>query len=217
MRTIKSKPKNIPPRSGPPPQGRILNKLLGVAALFIIWVVPLSAQMEFRGPVASLFSDERLYKPGDVVTVIVDERVSGVNRQQFRSQRGTQTQAEFGAGPGKVFGLLNPFSGEVSAQNNFDSRIQNNKLSTFATSVSVRVLRTDEVGNLFLEGSKVVNLPDEKLVVYLTGVARTRDVTPQNTILSSQLANLQVTMKAKGEAEDARRPTIFNRILGWFF
>ncbi|MBN2290281.1 MAG: flagellar basal body L-ring protein FlgH [Candidatus Glassbacteria bacterium] len=217
MRTIKSKPRSFPPRSGPPPQPRILNNLLGAAALVILWAVPLLGQMEFRGPVSSLFTDERLYKSGDVVTIIVDERVSGVNRQQFRSQRGTQTQAEFGAGPGKVFGLLNPFSGEISAQNNFDSRIQNNKLSTFATNVSVRVARTDELGNLFLEGSKVVDLPDEKLVVFITGVARSQDVTPQNTVLSSQLANLQVTMKSKGEAEDARRPTIFNRILGWFF
>ncbi len=217
MRTIKSKPKNIPPRSGHPPQPRILNNLMGVAVLILLWVVPLAGQMEFRGPVASLFTDERLYKAGDVITVVISERVSGVNRQQFRSQRGTETQAEFGAGPGKVFGLLNPFSGQISAQNNFDSRIQNNKLSTFATDVSVRVVRTDELGNLFLEGSKVVDLPDEKLVIFLTGVARSRDVTPQNTILSSQVANLQVTMKSKGEAEEARSPSIFNRILGWFF
>ena len=217
MRTIKSKPKKFPPRCGPPPRPQIIIKLLGAAVLIILWTVPLAGQMEFRGPVASLFSDERLYKGGDVITIIVDERVSGVNRQQFRSQRGSETQAEFGAGPSKVFGLLNPFSGEVSAQNNFDSRIQNNKLSTFATNVSVRVVRTDELANLFLEGSKVVNLPDEKLVVFISGVARSRDVTPQNTILSSQLANLQVTMKSKGEAEDARHPTLFNRILNWFF
>jgi flagellar L-ring protein FlgH len=217
MRTIKSKPKHSPPRSGPTPQPRILNSLLGVAALLILWAMPLLGQMEFRGPTASLFTDERLYKAGDVITIVVDERVAGVNRQQSRSQRGTQTQAEFGAGPGKVFGLLNPFSGEVSAQNNFDSRIQNNKLSTFTTNVSVRVTLMDEANNLFLEGSKVVDLPDEKLVVNISGVARSRDVTPQNTILSSQLANLQVTMKSKGEAEDARHPTIFNRIFNWFF
>ncbi len=217
MRTTKSKPKKFPPRCGPPPQPHILDKLLGVAVLILLWAVPLAGQMEFRGPVASLFTDERLYKAGDVITIIVDERISGVNRQQFRSQRSTETEAAFGAGPGRVFGLLNPFSGEVSAQNNFDSRIQNNKLSTFATNVSVRVVRTDELGTLFLEGSKVVDLPDEKLVVFISGVARSRDVTPQNTILSSQLANLQVTMKSKGEAEDARRPTLFTRILGWFF
>jgi len=217
MRTIKSKPKSVPPRSGPPPQPRILNSLLGACALFLLCVVPLAGQMEFRGPIASLFTDERLFKEGDVITVVISETISGVNRQQFRSQRSTGAQAEFGAGPGKVFGLLNPFSGSASSQNNFDSRIQNNKLSSFTTEVSVRVVRADELGNLFLEGSKVVDLPDEKLVVHLSGVIRSRDVTPQNTILSSQVANLQVTMKSKGEAEDMRRPTIFNRILSWFF
>ncbi|MEA2062086.1 MAG: flagellar basal body L-ring protein FlgH [Gemmatimonadota bacterium] len=217
MRTIKSIPKTSPPRSGPPPLGRVLNSMFALACLVFLSTSSLAAQMEFRGPTASLFTDERFFKEGDVITIVVSETVSGVNNSQFRSQRGTEAQAEFGTGPGKVFGLLNPFSGEVSSKNNFDSRVQNNKLSRFTTEVSTRVVRIDESGNLFLEGTKVVDLPDEKHMVSISGLARSRDVSPQNTILSSQLANLQVTMKAKGEAEDARRPSIFNRILGWFF
>jgi flagellar L-ring protein precursor FlgH len=154
---------------------------------------------------------------GDVVTVLVNEKMQGVNNAQFRTQRGTTVSADFGAGPGKVFGLLNPFSGSVQSKDNFDSRVQNNKMSTFVTQISARVVRSDELGNLYLEGSKVIEMPDEKQVVSLTGIARSRDITGQNTIVSSQLADLRLTMKGKGEAEDARRPSIFNRIFNWFF
>ncbi|OGF97832.1 MAG: hypothetical protein A3F83_06245 [Candidatus Glassbacteria bacterium RIFCSPLOWO2_12_FULL_58_11] len=187
------------------------------ACLALAWAVSLQAQMEFRGNVASLFTDERLFKVGDVLTVDINERVQGQNRAQFRSQRGTSVEATFGAGPGKVFGLLNPFTGDASSTNNFNSRLQNDKLSSFITNISVRVVRSDELGNLYLEGSKVIDLPDEKQLVVLTGIARSRDVSAQNTISSTQLADLHITMNAKGEGEEARRPSLFNRLFNWFF
>ena len=105
----------------------------------------------------------------------------------------------------------------VSTQNDFDSRVQNNKLTTFTTQISTRVIRTDELGNLYLEGSKVINLPDEQQVVVLSGVARSRDINQQNSIMSTQLADLHVDFKGKGEAEDVRRPSLFTRIFAWFF
>lgn len=217
MRTITSKPRKKPPRTGSTAMLRLMQNVAVVASLFLICTCSLYAQMEFKGAVASLFTDERLFKAGDLITVLVNERVQGQNRTQFRSQRGTNVEAEFGAGPGKVFGFLNPFSGGVETQNDFDSRVQNNKLMSVITEISVRVVRTDELGNLFLEGSKVVEMPDEKQVIVVTGVARSRDISPQNTINSSQVADLRLTMNAKGEAEEARRPTLFNRIFGWFF
>ncbi len=218
MRTERSIPRNKPPRTtiliAPRPAFGLAALLLALAC----WQAPARAQMEFRSGVSSLFSDDRLFKVGDVITVVIDERVQGVNNAQFRSQRGSEVQANFGAGPGKVFGLLNPFSGEVSSQNDFDSRVQNNKLTTFVTQVSARVVRTDDVGNLYLEGAKVIELPDEKQVVSLTGIVRGQDVSPQtNSVQSFQIADLRITMKGKGEAEDARRPTLFNRVFGWFF
>jgi flagellar L-ring protein precursor FlgH len=217
MRTENSKPQIRPPRTSSTVTPRLLNNLVVLPVLVILLAARLFAQMEFRSHVAGLFTDERLFKVGDVVTVLVDEKMQGVNNAQFRTQRGTTVSAEFGAGPGKVFGLLNPFSGSVQSKDNFDSRVQNNKLSTFVTQISARVVRSDELGNLYLEGSKVIEMPDEKQVVSLTGIARSRDITGQNTIISSQLADLRLTMKGKGEAEDARRPSIFNRIFNWFF
>ena len=217
MRTITSKPRKKPPRTSSTAMPRLMQNVVVVAGLVLICTCSVFAQMEFKGSVASLFTDERLFKAGDLITVLVNERMQGQNRTQFRSQRGSNIAAEFGAGPGKVFNFLNPFSGEVQTQNDFDSRVQNNKLMSVITEISVRVVRTDELGNLFLEGSKVVEMPDEKQVVVLIGVARSRDISPQNTINSSQVADLRLTMNAKGEAEEARRPTLFNRIFGWFF
>ncbi len=217
MRTITSKPKKKPPRTGSTAMLRLMQNVAVVASLFLICTCSLYAQMEFKGAVASLFTDERLFKAGDLITVLINESVQGINNSQFRSERETDLEATFGTGPGKLFGFLNPFSGGIETQNDFESRVQNYKRSTYVTQISARVVRTDELGNLYLEGSKVVEMPDEKQVVALTGVARNRDITTQNTINSSQIADLRITMSTKGEAEEARHPTLFNRIFGWFF
>lgn len=218
MRTPESKPAPArPARTDCRAEQRLASSVAVAACLMLALGVQVFAQLEFKGNVASLFTDERAFKVGDVISVEINEMLQGQNNAQFRSQRGSDVSAEFGAGPAKVFGLFNPFSGEVSTQNDFDSRVQNNKLTTFVTQISTRVIRTDELGNLYLEGSKVINLPDEEQVVVLSGVARSRDVTQQNTILSTQIANLRVTFKGKGEAEDARRPSLFTRIFQWFF
>jgi flagellar L-ring protein FlgH len=218
MRTAQSKQtKHRPPRTDCRTAGQLASSVAVATCLMLILSIQVYAQSEFKGNVASLFTDERSYKVGDVITVEINERLQGQNNAQFRSQRGSDVSVDFGAGPGKVFGLLNPFSGEASSQNDFDSRVQNNKLTSFTTQISTRVIRTDELGNLYLEGSKVINLPDEQQVVLISGVARSRDITQQNSIQSTQLADLHVDLKGKGEAEDARRPSLFTRVFQWFF
>lgn len=218
MRTYSSRPTSTrPPRMDCRTQRRLARSAAVAACLLLALFCRVEAQLEFKGNVASLFTDERAFKVGDVITIQINEQMQNQNNSQFRSQRSSDASAEFGAGPGKVFGLLNPFSGEVSSQNDFDSRVQNNKRTTFSTQISARVMRVDDQANLYLEGSKVINMPDEKQVVVLSGVARSRDITQQNTIFSSQIADLHVTFKGKGEAEDARRPSIFTRVLQWFF
>ncbi len=216
MRTAQSKQtQHRPPRTDCRAAGQLARSVAVAACLVLALGTQAFAQLEFKGNVASLFGDERAYKVGDVITVEINERLQGQNNSQFRSQRSNDISAEFSAG--KVFGLFNPFAGDISTQNDFDSRVQNRKLTTFTTQISTRVIRTDESGNLYLEGSKVINLPDEQQVVVLSGVARSRDVSQQNSILSSQIADLHVTLKGKGEAEDARKPSLFARIFQWFF
>lgn len=218
MRTADSRPAHSrPARTSCRNELRLARSVAVAACMALMLCTQVFAQLEFKGNVASLFTDERGYKVGDVITVEINERLQGQNNAQFRSQRGSDVAAEFGGGAGKVFGLLNPFGGEVSTQNDFDSRVQNNKLTTFTTQISTRVIRTDDLGNLYLEGSKVINLPDEQQVVVISGVARSRDISQQNSIMSSQLADLHVDFKGKGEAEDARRPSLFTRLFQWFF
>jgi flagellar L-ring protein precursor FlgH len=66
-----------------------------------------------------------------------------------------------------------------------------------------------------LLGQKEVIVAGETQVVTLTGIARPTDVLPNNTILSSKLAEARINIYGSGPLNDAQRRTLIGRLLDW--
>jgi flagellar L-ring protein precursor FlgH len=77
------------------------------------------------------------------------------------------------------------------------------------TRIQARVIDVKPNGNLVLEAKNDVEFGEESYTVTLTGECRSDDVTPQNSVLSSQVADLAVKVKDHGAVNDASRR-------GWF-
>ncbi len=60
-------------------------------------------------------------------------------------------------------------------------------------------------GYLLVKGEKLLELNEGSEVVRITGIVRPVDVTPDNTILSSQIANAQITYKGKAIVSDSSK------------
>lgn len=73
------------------------------------------------------------------------------------------------------------------------------------TRITAEVLDVKPNGNLVLEARKSIKLDEEEQEITLTGVCRSRDVTAQNTVLSTQLADVQIGIEHSGAARDAAR------------
>lgn len=79
-----------------------------------------------------------------------------------------------------------------------------NRKESLVTRITARVLDVKPNGNLVLEARKEVNSTgDERQIMTLTGECRSRDVTNQNTVLSTQLADLRIDTKESGAMHDA--------------
>ena len=69
-------------------------------------------------------------------------------------------------------------------------------------------------GILVVEGVKNVGVNSEKQTVTVRGMVRPSDLTTANTVLSNQVADLQVQVNGKGVVGDAiRRPHFMYRML----
>ena len=70
---------------------------------------------------------------------------------------------------------------------------------------------------MFILGYHKVNVNNETQTIRISGVIRTQDIAPDNTILSSQIAKAEVSIKGSGVVATKQNPGIMTKLFGWFF
>lgn len=87
----------------------------------------------------------------------------------------------------------------------------------FTARITAEVIDVKPNGTVVLEARKRIDKDGEIQTIILTGVCRGEDVTQQNTILSSQLANLAVSMSTEGQVSKAGKKGVIPRALETLF
>ena len=64
-----------------------------------------------------------------------------------------------------------------------------------------------------IEGIKELKVNNERQLLTLYGVVRTRDIAPSNTVLSSSIANMQLHLDGKGIISEHLQPGWLYRVL----
>ncbi|MFH1759558.1 MAG: flagellar basal body L-ring protein FlgH, partial [bacterium] len=83
--------------------------------------------------------------------------------------------------------------------------------------VTARVVKVYDSGNLLIQGSKIVEINQEKEVLMVTGIVRPEDIMSDNMINSSKLADAKIVYSGRGVTNDAQRPGIVTRIFNYLF
>ncbi len=167
------------------------------------------------GVFSDLARDLRASQVDDLVTIVVAESASAVSTGSTKTSRQSSavhsTTALFGkTNPGgPLANMLN-----TAGQQALDGEGTTSRVTTLTTTVSARVIGVLPNGYLVLEGKKTIVVNSENQVVTVRGVARPADLTPDNTVLSNRLAQLDVRIDGKGVVNDAiRRPFFLYRLL----
>ncbi len=80
-----------------------------------------------------------------------------------------------------------------------------NRKDSLTTRITATVIDVKPNGNLVLAATKKIEIDEEGYTITLTGVCRGKDVGPQNTILSTQIAEPEIIVKHCGAVRDATR------------
>ena len=83
----------------------------------------------------------------------------------------------------------------------------------FTTRITARIIDVKPNGNLVLEATHTRTHDEESATITLTGVCRSEDVGPDNTILSTQIAEMVLDVQNKGAVRDATTRGWIPRIL----
>jgi flagellar L-ring protein precursor FlgH len=203
----------------------VRNTIFPILCALILWALPLSLYAQMGASPGSLYSpaghladstrDLRASQVDDVVTILVSENVSAVATGATTTSRKSSAQNNITslAGPVKAASRIANLLGVTNNQQLAGSGTTSRNL-TVSTTVSARVVDVSANGTLTVEGTKDIAVNSEKQTIVVRGLIRSEDLTTLNTVLSTQVANLQIRVNGKGVVGDAiKRPFFLYRLL----
>jgi flagellar L-ring protein FlgH len=163
----------------------------------------------------SMFADKKAHSVGDIVTIVIQENnAASRNNNTTTSKKASQDASitSFFYSPA-TSGLLTKGGAlpavKYSSDNEFNGGGQINNQETISAQLSVRVIDVLPNGNLVIEGHRQTTFSGERQDAILRGTIRADDVTPANTVLSSQVADATIQFVNNGAITDNQRR-------GWF-
>lgn len=176
----------------------------------------------------TLISEKKArFEKGDLITVLVRETIEASTMADTNTKKESDIEAKADESanqflvankPGGL-NILNPEelpNWNIEVQNETKTTGKTRRNSTLITSVSCLVKEVHTNGNLLIEGEKQVTVNREDSTLHISGIIRSQDVSPGNTIPSSQMANAQVKLKGRGPLWNNQRRGLFTRFLDWF-
>ena len=175
----------------------------------------------WRSGSRAFFKDQRAARVGDILTVLVEitdkaEFDNELNRDRDATERATYPKI---AGFEKYLLELLPEGATLDDLVRLDSSGEANgngsiereeKITTKMAAVVTQVLPN---GNMVIEGRQEVRVNFEKRDLIVAGVVRPEDITSENTIPISKIAEARVSYGGKGRLMDVQQPRYGQQIL----
>ncbi len=177
---------------------------------------------------SGMFADRRARHRGDVLTILVAESVNITNSiTQQTSKNNAVTNpvldsyllnlpgnlhiakravAAAGAAGGTAAATGGPsISSALGLTTSYDGKAQLNSQQSLDTRATVTVADVLPNGNLVVEGTRIVTFSGENKYAQMSGVVRQDDVTPDNTVLSTNIADAKLQFYSEGSLTDAQK------------
>lgn len=164
-------------------------------------------------PAATMFADRKARAVGDTVTIIVEERTSAKNTAGTASSK--ETNVNMGAGSGFLLKAITAAGSNYS--DNYDSAGSTTRGNSLSARITARVTEVQPNGNLVISGTQTIKVNGEDQKISVTGTVRPDDIGPDNTVLSTLLADASVKVDGKGSIGSKQKPGILHRLFGWLF
>jgi flagellar L-ring protein precursor FlgH len=170
---------------------------------------------------ASLWSEEseaifskqpRKFKVGDLLTLIIVEQASA----SYNSGTDGEETSNVNVGPGQ--GLLNNLLPYLrgGASTSYSGEGSTNRGGELSARLTVSVIEIEPgTNNLIIEGKQRIEVNKDVQELFVRGKIRPADISVDNTILSSYVADAEIKMAGEGSYSDYSKPGILTRFFSW--
>ncbi len=200
-------------QTGSVPQGQIMPER------FSLPMVPEKTQKPNEGAIYSsnsrnLFQDRRARNIGDLVMVNIVETSSGSKKAETKTSR----DSTLVGGISSLFGFESFLKGEdgrhtpsltsmnTNIAKEFEGTGETTRNSTVTASLSARIIDITMEGNLMIRGYREIRVNNETQHIILSGIARPDDISKDNTILSTHIADARIEYTGTGAISSKQQP-----------
>ncbi len=160
----------------------------------------------------NLFGDRKAARVGDIIRIILQERTSSSKSANVEIKKENDISG-LDASTTRVLGVTPTISGGgvgINIQNDreFKGEADADQSNQLSGSISVTVVDIYPNGTLVVRGERWITLNRGSEFIRISGLIRADDISPQNTVLSTQIANAQIQYSGTGELADSQE-------MGW--
>lgn len=161
------------------------------------------------GAYRPLFEDHRARVPGDSLNVVIVERISASASSTSSVDKSGSIEAGITALPGvNAAKVLRRASAEGSASNTFSGKGATQSSNNFSGTITAVVTGVLPNGHLLIAGEKQIGVNANVDVLRFSGQVDPRAIQPGNTVPSTQVANVRLEQKSRGQQAEAQ-------VIGW--
>lgn len=180
--------------------------MIGVALALL--AAPAAEDLYRRGGWGALAADQRAQAPGDALTIVVFQAADASNSAQNSTRRATDVAASLDAGP------INE-GGRATLGGGFAGRGEARRSERLATRLSAVVTAVLPNGDLLVTGRQRMAINGERTEVGVRGRVRVADIGPDNTVLSSRIADAEIDYGGRGFVTRGSKPGLINRVFSF--
>lgn len=170
--------------------------------------------------------ETRVIQKHDIITIIIDENSSTTSSQKLETEKESSMSANVDAMVSWLKLLeLRLEQGDINnvdlidlaASREFTGEGDYERKDKFTARISAIVREVKPNGTMLVEARKTIARDNEISELVLSGLVREEDITQQNTILSSQMADLRIILENQGDLKKAAEKGLITRVLDTVF
>ena len=160
------------------------------------------------GREVALFENPIAHHVGDIVTIVLNEQTAAQKSSSTNTSKATTDTLPGMTILGKALTVhgVPIMSNSINDATKFAGEGDSAQSNSLQGYITVTVLKVLPNGNLYVKGEKWIGINQGQEYVKMSGVIRPIDLSSDNTIPSSQVANAKISYGGKGALASASAP-----------
>jgi flagellar L-ring protein precursor FlgH len=167
------------------------------------------------------FRDSRAWKVGDIIRVVVEIKdKASLNNSTKQNRSGDDALAI-----PNLFGREKAIKASLSTSANLGSLVSTSstrkhsgdgtisRKEDIQTEIAATVTKILPSGNLVIQGHQEVRVNYELREIKVAGIIRPKDITSENSIKTSQMAEARISYGGRGIVSDVQQPRVGSQVL----